>query len=391
MKIKRKIDFVDLFAGPGGATLGGVALGLLDLGIEWDDAACATRRAAGLATLQADVSKVDPRNYRGVRGLWGSPPCQGFSKAGLQRGLGDSGRILAHIDKVWANEGWLPPEVDQWDDPRSELVLEPLRWVDLMDPEWTVWEQVPFVQPIWDACAEVLRDWGYHVWTGKLSAEQYGVPQTRERAILIASKTHEVGQPTPTHSKYYPRTPDKRDGDLPAPVSMAEALGWGMTQRPYPTVAPGTSGGGTDPLALGGSQGRKIVYTARDSEGWVPQPADHALARAANWREDRPEGLPRIADQSGTKIDLDWPHKRPSTVLPGRGMVQHPGATKNATNGSTKSRNDGIRVTVSEGGLLQTFPADYPWQGKKGKQWEQVGNVVPPKLAKACIREALAL
>ena len=382
MRVKRKppsYDFIDIFAGPGGATMGGVALGLVDLGIEWDDAACATRRAAGLNTLQADVSEVDPYQFRGVKGLWCSPPCQGFSKAGLKKGLGDSGRILDHIAKVHANDGWIAPELQDWDDPRSELVLEPLRWVDAMEPEWTVWEQVPFVQPIWDACAEVLRSWGYSVWTGKVSAEQYGVPQTRERAILIASRLREVGQPKPTHSRYYPRTPTKTDPGLPPPVTMAEALGWGMTQRPYPTVAPGTSGGGTDPLALGGSGGRKIVYGPPAAGDWVPQVMEPV------------DGPPRIADQSGTKVDVLWPAKRPSTTLPGRGMVQHPGATANRYNGATKSRNDGFRVTVQEGGLLQTFAADYPWQGNKGKMWEQVGNVVPPRLATACISEALGL
>jgi DNA (cytosine-5)-methyltransferase 1 len=382
MKIQRTrqhIDFVDLFAGPGGATMGGVALGLRDLGIEWDDSACATRRAAGLGTLQGDVSLLDPAKYVGVKGLWASPPCQGFSKAGLQRGLGDSARILEHIIAVDKADAWFKPEVQEWDDHRSELVLEPLRWVDQMEPEWTVWEQVPFVLPIWEACAAVLQDWGYHVWVGKVWAEQYGVPQCRERAILIASRTHTVGRPKPTHSRYHPRTPEKIDDGVLRPVTMAEGLGWGMTKRPYPAVAPGTSGGGTDPLAVGGSGARKIVYGAHAAGDWLPQVMEPV------------DGLPRVADQSGTKVDLLWPAKRPSTVLPGRNMVQHPGATANRYNGSTKSRNDGFRLTVQEGGMLQSFAADYPWQGKKGKMWEQVGNVVPPLLAKACLAEAMGL
>lgn len=380
MKIQRQpleYDFVDLFAGPGGVTVGGEMLGLHDLGIEWDDAACATRRAAGHATLQADVRDVDPHLYFGVPGLWASPPCQGFSKAGLQKGLGDAKRILEHIAQCY--DGWFEPDIPQWDDDKSELVLEPLKWVDAMEPSWTVWEQVPFVQPIWDAAADVLRGWGYSVWTGKVSAEQYGVPQCRERAILIASNVREVGRPAPTHSKYYPRRPEQVDeGTLP-PVTMAEALGWGMTQRPYPVVAPGSSSGGTDPLALGGSGARKIVYGAHAAGDWLPQVMEPV------------DGLPRVADQTGTKVDLLWPAKRPSTVLPGRAMVQHPGATANRYNGATKSRNDGFRLTAQEGGLLQSFPRHYPWQGQKGKIWEQIGNVVPPLLAKACIAEAIGL
>ncbi|MEV8407055.1 DNA cytosine methyltransferase, partial [Streptomyces niveus] len=42
---------------------------------------------------------------------------------------------------------------------------------------------------------------------------------------------------------------------------------------------------------------------------------------------------------------------------------------------------DSIRITAREAGLLQTFPADYPWAGNKGQRFSQIGNAVPPRLA----------
>lgn len=48
---------VDLFAGPGGWSEGLRSVGLEDVGIEWDDAACRTRAAAGHPTIRADVAQ----------------------------------------------------------------------------------------------------------------------------------------------------------------------------------------------------------------------------------------------------------------------------------------------------------------------------------------------
>jgi DNA (cytosine-5)-methyltransferase 1 len=80
---------------------------------------------------------------------------------------------------------------------------------------------------------------------------------------------------------------------------------------------------------------------------------------------------------------------RPAPVIAGRGLVTMPGANANRFNGSTKSRNDGIRVSVEEAGVLQSFAPDYPWQGTKTKQHEQVGNAVPPLLQKALTQHLL--
>lgn len=43
---------------------------------------------------------------------------------------------------------------------------------------------------------------------------------------------------------------------------------------------------------------------------------------------------------------------------------------------------------MDEAGILQTFPAGYPWQGTKSDQYLQVGNSVPPLMARAVLRAA---
>lgn len=67
-----------------------------------------------------------------------------------------------------------------------------------------------------------------------------------------------------------------------------------------------------------------------------------------------------------------------------------PGANANRFNGSTKSRNDGIRVSVSEAAVLQSFRPDYPWQGTKTQQYQQVGDAIPPLLARAVLEPLIA-
>lgn len=96
---------------------------------------------------------------------------------------------------------------EQWwgtfTDERTELTLEPLRWIKrrmrTKQPYRTVLlEQVPQALPIWELYADVLRKDGYHVWVGKLDSSFYQTPQDRKRAILIASLDTDVSEPGQT-------------------------------------------------------------------------------------------------------------------------------------------------------------------------------------------------
>lgn len=265
---------IDLFAGAGGWDLAARELGIEPLGIELDSDACATREAVGMPTLQADVSSLDPQDLAPCDLLIASPPCTAFSMAGKGKGrdaLFTYATAIRHmalgaeVEREWLDE--------QCDDPTAHLVLEPLRWALALSPMLVTCEQVPPVLPLWYLMADALRERGYTAWAGVLEAERYGVPQTRKRAILMASRVGTVHPPQATHQRYVAGESARHEitleGKILPWVSMARVLGWGMVERPCVTVAAGSGRqGGPDPLD-GGSGSRAVIERERES-AWIP-------------------------------------------------------------------------------------------------------------------------
>jgi DNA (cytosine-5)-methyltransferase 1 len=413
-------DTVDLFAGPGGWSVAAQRLGLREIGLEFDKAAHMTRRAAGFHTIRDDVRNWGPANFPNARGLIESPPCPTFSAAGKGSGRKQLDLVLRCISEMHAahraDSSFVPPE---WEDERTGLTLEALRWpleaIRLGQPyEWLAFEQVPTVLPVWQAMADVLRVEGYSVAVGNLQAEQYGVPQTRKRAVLIARRVRQVERfameahqgagmleragrvefpsrpddapaftitganvdasgkqggggnlyvrrwtemtpdvqlPTPTHSKYHTRNKAQLDlGVLPW-VSMAQALGWGINRS---AVLRSNYGTGGDPEARG-------------------ERAQCEPAATVNGKVDR---------------NL-WVHERPATTIVGSFKPEIVAAPGYRTTVSRQNAEGSVRVSVEEAACLQSFPDGFPWQGSRTKQYQQIGNAIPPLLAEAVLRQVV--
>jgi DNA (cytosine-5)-methyltransferase 1 len=218
---------VEGFHGPGGWAEGRRLLGLRTraIGMEWDAAACATATAAGHTVVRCDVATMPTGPFVGrVAVKVDSPPCQAWSRAGKGLGLLDQPLVHQAVEDLARGRDTRAVLLTACRDPRSLLAAEPMRWHHDLRPETIVMEEVPDVLPLWRQYAQILRAWGYSVWVGILNAADYGVPQTRRRAILIASRVREATAPAPTHAEH-PRGEDLFGGRLERWVSMADALG----------------------------------------------------------------------------------------------------------------------------------------------------------------------
>lgn len=230
-----QVGVVDLFAGPGGLDVAATWLGLHVEGLEWDKDACETRKAAGLSTYQGDVRDRGPKDYPDAMILAGGPPCQTYTVAGSGAGRKALDKVKAFADRMAVNDPAVGKDLRASDDDpkdRTALVLEPLRWALEAHRNGTpfqkiVLEQVPAVRHVWAKYEEILKPLGYDVKCGVVHAEEYGVPQTRRRAVLLASLGGAVELPSISHQRYrkgVPRAEGIDEDGIRPWVTMGDAL-----------------------------------------------------------------------------------------------------------------------------------------------------------------------
>ncbi|MGW1540475.1 DNA cytosine methyltransferase [Streptomyces sp. NPDC002309] len=370
---------LDLFAGPGGLDVAGHSLDIPSLGIEWDRNACLTRYAAGLDTLHADVSAVRRNAFESlppeINVLAGGPPCQTYSVAGHGAGRQALDRVKEYIERLMAGDSdrEIDAELDDLPDPRTALVLEPLRYAiqatrspsrENRPYDVIVLEQVPAVAPLWEHYAKVLAETGlpdgtkYKVVVDVLDTDTYGVPQTRSRAVLIARRAGlgEPALPSPTHLSYDAKEWNRRNGTS-APDQVRQ-----------PTLDEGdTSGKDEDRLPW-----RSMRDALSEPVGSHPGRATPFLVRS-NYGSSGDPG------RRGVRTD-----RQPAATVTGRisrfVVFEHL---------NERVVHEGPRFSMNEAGMLQSFPPDYPWSGTA--QAQQVGNAVPPLFGAHLLSAALGL
>jgi DNA (cytosine-5)-methyltransferase 1 len=327
----RDVTFVDLFAGCGGLALGFTWEGFRPVGAVEIDADAAATYALNIdpEIHTDDIARVE--KWPEARVVIGGPPCQGFSQLGTR-----------------------DPK-----DPRNRLWREYVRALRLTGADVFVMENVPqllksdqfrlFIK-------EVRRE--YTVTSGVLNAADYGVPETRRRAIVIGSRLGKPELPVATHGP-----------GLEPVVTVREALK-GLPQRPdgknrhegRPGIRPTSI---TRYKAVPASGGNRFdMQRALDSQGrgeLVP----------ACWR-NKASGTTDVFGRMWW--DRPAPTIRTEFFKPEKGRYLHPAAHR--------------PITVREAARLQSFPDDFAFPDEQGMMSvaKQIGNAVPPVLAAAIAR-----
>jgi DNA (cytosine-5)-methyltransferase 1 len=327
------IAAVDVFCGAAGLSYGLKKSGIrIAAGIDLDPACrFPFEKNIGSAFVQADICDVSSSTVKAlfgdakIRVLAGCAPCQPFSGYTTRR---------RSIDRRW------------------ELLMEFLRIVEEVRPEIVTLENVPRLAhlPLWTDFVSRLKAAHYHVSWSILDAALFGVPQSRRRLVLIASRLGAIELPAPRKSK---------------PRSVRAAIG------------------GLASIKAGKKNIKDALHSARAL-------TDRNLARiriakpAGTWRE-WPESM-RVACHTNVTGKtypsvygrMSWDKPSPTITTQfygfGNGRFGHPEQDR--------------AITLREGALLQSFPKAFKFIGNGSRVsfreiGRLIGNAVPPALALA--------
>lgn len=328
------IQVIDFFSGCGGTSWGFQNAGLTILaGLDNDADAAETYRInfPNAKFLEEDVKKIDPSILNDIVGdrshpllFAGCAPCQPFSRQN---------------------------KTSQQDDPRRTLLNDFGRFIEAWRPEYIFVENVPGIQKIkkgspLEGFLSLLKQLEYLYQYQVVSASSYGVPQTRKRLVLIASRYTPIQIPAPTHGL----GTDKKLSTVKDWISDLPAIKAGEIDN---------------------------------------NDEDHAAAKlnALNLKriKNTPEGGSRNSWPEKLWLNCHKDYKGHSDVY-GRLAWDKPasGLTTRCisySNGRFGHPDQHRAISAREAACLQTFPRNYKFHGSLISKARQIGNAVPPKMS----------
>ena len=372
-----KIKCLDLFSGCGGMSLGlswakykGTSIESVAAIDNWKEACDTYQSNLGIKPLNDGVSIKTVGSVLDTAGdvdlVVGGPPCQGFSTSGK--------RALA--------------------DKRNHLVKAFLDAVELASPKAFIMENVTGFTTFQDGnlLLEVVKranELGFHVHPGVLLASRFGVPQRRRRFILVGERTGKFVFPQSRDSDASPNSRleiDQRRDDGFEVISFDDATN-------------------DLPKLLAGQHKEKYTKEPKNAyQKWVRGSSialnDHMAPRHS---EDFVRMMSYIP-QGASAFSPEVFESIPKALRPGKGFTNSyarilgsqpsPTITRNFTTPSSANcihPHFDRALSLREGARCQSFPDDYIFEGSTSDRRLQIGNAVPPLLAKAVAESLLKL
>lgn len=350
-----KYNIIDLFAGVGGLSYGFSKMPQFDIiaanEIEKDISIAYTLNHPNVKMFNCDINELNEETLlnaldeKKVDIVVGGPPCQSYSTLGKRQM-----------------------------DARANLFMQYKRILAILNPKAFIFENVVGILSmdkgrLFQQIKSEFEELGYVLKHCVLDAVDFGVPQHRERVILVGFKNNNYFiYPMATHG----------DGLKPY-VTLKDAIG------DLPELKSGQSkdfyrfSADNDFLEFVRANNSTIV-----SEHSAPQNGAHLVQimealKDGQSKYDLPEEIRPKSGYGNTYAKLWW--ERPSTTItrnfacPSSSRCVHP--------------RDSRAMSIREGARLQSFPDDYKFYGSDGMKRLEIGNAVPPLLSVAIAKQML--
>lgn len=350
----KKYNVIDLFCGCGGFSKGFQQAGFnVRFGIDfWKDATVTYQHNfPDAVVMNEDITKIDGKKILELTGMSaddvdviiGGPPCQGFSVSGK--------RMI--------------------DDERNKLYKSFVELVAELQPKVFVMENVPGLVRLFkgQVAEQVMADFsniGYKVQMKILSSDNYGVPQQRKRVFFIGVNEAKLGKGI---EYSYPAPIMGAGTDVPA-LTCKDAIS-DLDFVPDDTVL-----------------GEDIAYTIPpqcEYQKFMREGSESILNHSVTLHNDKTKRIIAMVPDGGNYKDLPeelWSTRKVHIAWTRMDSKKPCFTIDTGHNHHFHYRANRV-PTVRESARIQSFPDSFRFIGIKTSQLKQVGNAVPPLLAKA--------